>query len=121
MPPNITATTGDTATTGASATPGKSGRKKKGRKARLLVLVLVLAIIGGVAYGAYWSISIGPRLLPADHGNDQARRSVRAGRREAGTATASRRSTRPRTRTCSWRRASSRRRTGSTRWTCAGT
>ncbi|AKN72484.1 penicillin amidase [Streptomyces sp. PBH53] len=57
MPPNITATTGDTATTGASATPGKSGRKKKGRKARLLVLVLVLALIGGVAYGAYWSIS----------------------------------------------------------------
>ncbi|MFJ3232446.1 penicillin acylase family protein [Streptomyces sp. NPDC086787] len=48
MPPNTTASTGDT--------PGKPGRKK-GRKARLVVLVLVLAIIGGVAYGAYWSIS----------------------------------------------------------------
>ncbi|MFE2266188.1 penicillin acylase family protein [Streptomyces griseosporeus] len=48
MPPNTTATTGDK--------PGKSGRKK-GRKARLIVLVLVLALIGGVAFGAYWSIS----------------------------------------------------------------
>jgi penicillin amidase len=48
MPPNTTASTGDK--------PGKSGRKK-GRKARLIVLVLVLAIIGGMAYGAYWSIS----------------------------------------------------------------
>ncbi|MEV7284290.1 penicillin acylase family protein [Streptomyces sp. NPDC093252] len=45
MPPNTTATTGRT-----------SGRKK-GRKARLFVLVLVLAIIGGLAYGAYWTIS----------------------------------------------------------------
>ncbi|MET8831520.1 penicillin acylase family protein [Streptomyces sp. NPDC004610] len=48
MPPNTTATTG--------RTPGTSGRKK-GRKARLFVLVLVLAIIGGLAYGAYWTIS----------------------------------------------------------------
>jgi penicillin amidase len=48
MPPNTTASTG--------AKPRKSGRKK-GRKARLIVLVLVLAIIGGIAYGAYWSVS----------------------------------------------------------------
>jgi penicillin amidase len=48
MPPNTTASTGDK--------PGKSGRKK-GRKARLVVLVLVLALVGGVAYGGYWSVS----------------------------------------------------------------
>ncbi len=48
MPPNTTASTGQQ--------PGKSGRRK-GRKARLIVLVLVLALIGGVAFGAYWSIS----------------------------------------------------------------
>ncbi|MFJ6657841.1 penicillin acylase family protein [Streptomyces sp. NPDC091377] len=45
MPSNTTATTGR-----------KSGRKK-GRKARLFVLVLVLAIVGGLAFGAYWTIS----------------------------------------------------------------
>ncbi|MFC8512722.1 penicillin acylase family protein [Streptomyces sp. NPDC057257] len=60
MPPNITATTGDK--------PGKSGRKK-GRKARLVVLVLVLAIIGGVAYGAYWSISTVRASFPQTKGS----------------------------------------------------
>ncbi|MFC7913540.1 penicillin acylase family protein [Streptomyces sp. NPDC057386] len=59
MPPNTTATTGDK--------PGKSGRKK-GRKARLLVLVLVLALIGGVAYGAYWSISTVRASFPQTSG-----------------------------------------------------
>ncbi|GGS49864.1 penicillin acylase family protein [Streptomyces cinerochromogenes] len=68
MPPNTTATTGDTATTGASATPGKSGRKK-GRKARLFVLVLVLAVIGGVAFGAYWSISTVRASFPQTTGS----------------------------------------------------
>ncbi|MGV9233888.1 hypothetical protein ACWDP9_31550, partial [Streptomyces nigra] len=29
--------------------------RKKGRRARLLVLVLVLAVIAGVTGGAYWS------------------------------------------------------------------
>ncbi len=48
MPPNTTASSGQK--------PGKSGRKK-GRRARLLVIVLVLALIGGVAYGAFWSVS----------------------------------------------------------------
>ncbi|MEV0186716.1 penicillin acylase family protein [Streptomyces sp. NPDC050625] len=60
MPPNTTASTGDT--------PGKSGRKK-GRKARLIVLVLVLAIIGGVAYGAYWSISTVRASFPQTTGS----------------------------------------------------
>ncbi|MGW0626587.1 penicillin acylase family protein [Streptomyces sp. NPDC002758] len=60
MPPNTTATTGDT--------PVKSGRKK-GRKARLIVLVLVLAIVGGVAYGAYWSISTVRASFPQTKGS----------------------------------------------------
>ncbi|MER7518947.1 penicillin acylase family protein [Streptomyces sp. NPDC126499] len=31
--------------------------KKKGRRARLIVLVLVLALVAGVGYGAYWGVS----------------------------------------------------------------
>ncbi|MCP9944140.1 penicillin acylase family protein [Streptomyces somaliensis] len=31
--------------------------KKKGRRARLLVIALVLALVAGVGYGAYWSVS----------------------------------------------------------------
>lgn len=60
MPPNTTASSGHK--------PGKSGRKK-GRKARLLVLVLVMAIIGGIAYGAYWSISTVRASLPQTTGS----------------------------------------------------
>ncbi|MFR9795906.1 penicillin acylase family protein [Streptomyces sp. MS06] len=60
MPPNTTATTGDK--------PGKSGRKK-GRKARLIVLVLVLALIGGVAYGSYWSVSTVRASFPQTKGS----------------------------------------------------
>jgi penicillin amidase len=60
MPPNTTASSGHK--------PGKSGRKK-GRKARLLVLVLVMAIIGGIAYGAYWSISTVRASLPQTAGS----------------------------------------------------
>ncbi|MGW0995432.1 penicillin acylase family protein [Streptomyces sp. NPDC002523] len=59
MPPNTTATTGDK--------PGKSGRKK-GRKARLIVLVLVLAIVGGIAYGGYWSIGTVRASFPRTEG-----------------------------------------------------
>ncbi|MEU0336509.1 penicillin acylase family protein [Streptomyces sp. NPDC006193] len=66
MPPNTTATTGDTATTGATSV--KSGRKK-GRRARLLVLVLVLAVIGGIAFGAYWSISTVRASFPQTTGS----------------------------------------------------
>ncbi|MFC8709963.1 penicillin acylase family protein [Streptomyces sp. NPDC057197] len=60
MPPNTTATSGDK--------PGKSGRKK-GRKARLIVLVLMLAIIGGIAYGAYWSVSTVRSSFPQTKGS----------------------------------------------------
>ncbi|MEU8648480.1 penicillin acylase family protein [Streptomyces sp. NPDC048737] len=60
MPPNTTATTGDQ--------PAKSGRKK-GRKARLIVLVLVLALIGGIAYGGYWSISTVRASFPQTKGS----------------------------------------------------
>ncbi|WP_234533261.1 penicillin acylase family protein [Streptomyces shenzhenensis] len=60
MPPNTTATTGDK--------PGKSGRKK-GRRARLIVLVLVLAVLGGVFYGAYWSVSTVRASLPQTKGS----------------------------------------------------
>ncbi|MEU2298419.1 penicillin acylase family protein [Streptomyces antibioticus] len=60
MPPNTTASTGDK--------PGKSGRKK-GRKARLIVLVLVLALIGGLAFGAYWSISTVRASFPQTTGS----------------------------------------------------
>ncbi|GGQ61149.1 penicillin acylase family protein [Streptomyces asoensis] len=60
MPPNTTATSGDK--------PGKSGRKK-GRKARLIVLVLVLALIGGIAYGGYWSVSTVRASFPQTKGS----------------------------------------------------
>ncbi len=60
MPPNTTASTGQQ--------PGKSGRKK-GRKARLIVLVLVLALIGGIAFGAYWSISTVRASFPQTTGS----------------------------------------------------
>ncbi|MDN0193813.1 penicillin acylase family protein [Streptomyces sp. S.PNR 29] len=60
MPPTNTASSGQQ--------PGKSGRKK-GRRARLIVLVLVLAIIGGVAYGAYWSISTVRASFPQTKGS----------------------------------------------------
>ncbi|SOR81225.1 penicillin acylase family protein [Streptomyces chartreusis] len=60
MPPNTTASTGQQ--------PGKSGRRK-GRKARLIVLVLVLALIGGLAFGAYWSISTVRASFPQTKGS----------------------------------------------------
>ncbi|MGW7047777.1 penicillin acylase family protein [Streptomyces avermitilis] len=60
MPPNTTASSGEQ--------PGKSGRKK-GRKARLLVIVLVLAIIGGIGFGAYWSISTVRASFPQTKGS----------------------------------------------------
>ncbi|WAU85543.1 penicillin acylase family protein [Streptomyces sp. Qhu-G9] len=60
MPPNTTASSGQK--------PGKSGRKK-GRRARLILIVLVLAIIGGVAYGAFWSISTVRASFPQTKGS----------------------------------------------------
>ncbi|MGB9996829.1 penicillin acylase family protein [Streptomyces pseudogriseolus] len=62
-----TDTTAAAASTGQQAA-GTSGRKK-GRKGRLLVLVLVLALIGGVAYGAYWSVSTVRASFPQTKGS----------------------------------------------------
>ncbi|MFD5818284.1 penicillin acylase family protein [Streptomyces sp. NPDC127038] len=62
MPPNTTASSGQQ--------PGKSGRKK-GRKARLFLIVLVLAIIGGLAFGAYWSVSTVRASFPQTKGSIQ--------------------------------------------------
>ncbi|MFG3101678.1 penicillin acylase family protein [Streptomyces sp. NPDC048182] len=63
MPPNTTASTGQ-----QGRQSGKSGRKK-GRKARLLVLVLVLAVVGGLAFGAYWTISTVRASFPQTKGS----------------------------------------------------
>ncbi|MCZ9347379.1 penicillin acylase family protein, partial [Streptomyces sp. TRM76130] len=60
MPPTNTASSGHR--------PAKSARKK-GRKAKLMVLVLVLAVIGGLAYGAYWSISTVRASFPQTEGS----------------------------------------------------
>lgn len=49
MPANTTVSAGPSAAK-------KSGRKK-GRRARLIVIVLVLALVAGVGYGAYWSVA----------------------------------------------------------------
>ncbi|MFD7473080.1 penicillin acylase family protein [Streptomyces sp. NPDC059837] len=60
MPPNTTASSGQK--------PGKSGRKK-GRKARLFLIVLVLALFGGVAYGGYWGVSTVRASFPQTTGS----------------------------------------------------
>ncbi|MER5801381.1 penicillin acylase family protein [Streptomyces mirabilis] len=60
MPPNTTASSGQK--------PGKSGRKK-GRKARLFLIVLVLALFGGVAYGGYWGVSTVRASFPQTKGS----------------------------------------------------
>ncbi|MFI8832263.1 penicillin acylase family protein [Streptomyces afghaniensis] len=60
MPPNTTASTGQQ--------PAKSGRRK-GRKARLIVLVLVLALIGGVGFGGYWTVSTVRASFPQTKGS----------------------------------------------------
>ncbi|WP_030317581.1 penicillin acylase family protein [Streptomyces sp. NRRL B-3229] len=60
MPPTTTASSGQQ--------PGKSGRKK-GRRARLIVLVLVLALVGAVAYGGYWSVSTVRASFPQTKGS----------------------------------------------------
>ncbi|WP_055490335.1 penicillin acylase family protein [Streptomyces sp. TP-A0356] len=60
MPPNTTASSGQK--------PGKSGRKK-GRRARLLVIVLVVALVGGFGYGGYWSVSTVRASFPQTKGS----------------------------------------------------
>ncbi|MCQ4208715.1 penicillin acylase family protein [Streptomyces longispororuber] len=39
-----------------NASSGRQPGKKKGRRARLIVIVLVLAVVAGIGYGAYWSV-----------------------------------------------------------------
>ncbi|MYU20446.1 penicillin acylase family protein [Streptomyces sp. SID8352] len=60
MPPTTTAT--------QAPQTGTSGRRR-GRKLRLLVLVLVLAVIGGLVYGAYWSVSTVRASFPQTKGS----------------------------------------------------
>jgi penicillin amidase len=59
MPPNTNASSGQK--------PGKSGRKK-GRRARLLLIVLVLALVGGFGYGGYWSVGTVRASFPQTQG-----------------------------------------------------
>ncbi|MFE7116230.1 penicillin acylase family protein [Streptomyces sp. NPDC057654] len=58
--------------TGASAqeTGPKSG-KKKGRRARLLVITLVLLLVAGVGYGAYWGVDTVRASFPQTSGTTQ--------------------------------------------------
>ncbi|MEU0687719.1 penicillin acylase family protein [Streptomyces uncialis] len=60
MPANTTASSGQQA--------GRAARKK-GRKGRLFVIVLVLAIVAGVGYGAYWSVSTVRASFPQTKGS----------------------------------------------------
>ncbi|MGW1044230.1 penicillin acylase family protein [Streptomyces sp. NPDC002547] len=60
MPANTNASSGQK--------PGKSGRRK-GRRARLLVIVLVLALVGGFGYGGYWSVSTVRASFPQTSGS----------------------------------------------------
>ncbi|GAA1193158.1 hypothetical protein GCM10009654_57980 [Streptomyces hebeiensis] len=43
--------------------------KKKGRRARLIVIVLVLALVAGVGYGTYWSVSTVRASFPQTTGS----------------------------------------------------
>jgi penicillin amidase len=60
MPTDTTASSGQQT--------GKSVRKK-GRRARLLLIVLVLAVIGGVGYGAFWSVGTVRASFPQTKGS----------------------------------------------------
>ncbi|WP_086830547.1 penicillin acylase family protein [Streptomyces sp. NRRL B-24572] len=40
-----------------SAPPGKKTAKKKGRRARLILVLLVLALVAGIGFGGYWGVS----------------------------------------------------------------
>ncbi|MBO0651845.1 penicillin acylase family protein [Streptomyces triculaminicus] len=44
------------------------GKKKKGRRARLLVITFVLLLVAGVAFGAYWSVSTVRASFPTTDG-----------------------------------------------------
>ncbi|MFJ9040392.1 penicillin acylase family protein [Streptomyces sp. NPDC102406] len=48
---------------------GRQSGKKKGRRARLLVIVLVLAVVAGIGYGAYWGVDSVRASLPQTTGS----------------------------------------------------
>ncbi|MGW0731510.1 penicillin acylase family protein [Streptomyces sp. NPDC002851] len=52
-----------------SASSGEKPGKKKGRRARLIVIALVLALVAGVGFGAYWSLSTVRASLPLTKGS----------------------------------------------------
>ncbi|MGI5338454.1 penicillin acylase family protein [Streptomyces sp. CA-181903] len=47
---------------------GPSGKKKKGRRARLIVISLVLLLVAGVGFGAYWGVSTVRASFPETSG-----------------------------------------------------
>ncbi|MGW5276556.1 penicillin acylase family protein [Streptomyces sp. NPDC004044] len=63
MPANTTASSGSSGSAGA-----KTG-KKKGRRARLIVIALVLALVAGTGYGAYWSVATVRSSYPQTNGS----------------------------------------------------
>ncbi|MEU5431468.1 penicillin acylase family protein [Streptomyces olivoreticuli] len=50
---------------------GKKSGKKKGRRGRLLVITLVLLLVAGVGFGAYWSVSTVRASFPETSGTLQ--------------------------------------------------
>ncbi|WP_338699282.1 penicillin acylase family protein [Streptomyces sp. Q6] len=52
-----------------NASSGSQPGKKKGRRARLLVIVLVLAVVAGLGYGAYWGVDSVRASLPQTTGS----------------------------------------------------
>ncbi|MFE5871950.1 penicillin acylase family protein [Streptomyces roseifaciens] len=50
---------------------GPSGKKKKGRRARLLVITVVLLLVAGIGFGAYWSVSTVRASFPETSGTLQ--------------------------------------------------
>ncbi|GAA2347759.1 penicillin acylase family protein [Streptomyces kunmingensis] len=52
-----------------NASAGRQSGKKKGRRARLLVIVLVLAVVAGIGYGAYWGVDSVRASLPQTTGS----------------------------------------------------
>ncbi|MFJ9059776.1 penicillin acylase family protein [Streptomyces sp. NPDC102409] len=63
MPANTTAPSGSSA--------AKKAGRKKGRRARLFVIVLVLALVAGVGFGAYWSVSTVRASYPQTTGSTE--------------------------------------------------
>ena len=61
-----------TTTASSGHAPGTSGRKR-GRRVRLVVLALVLAIVVGVGYGTYWTVSTVRASAPQTTGTLQLR------------------------------------------------